>query len=53
MYNNNKPSLAGVRSTGPESRRRTQPAPAPQPAADNKVSTQRPNNPTPSGRGYA
>lgn len=53
MFDNNKPSLAGVRSTGLENRRRTQPAPAPQPVAENKVSTQRPNNPTPSGRGYA
>lgn len=47
---NQKPSLAGVRSTGLEIKKRPQQATT---QNESRVSTQQPNNPTPSNRGYA
>lgn len=46
-----KPSLAGVCSTGLEFKRR--PEPVKTETQQIKVTTQRPNTPTPSNRGYA
>lgn len=52
MNYNHEPSIAGIRPTGLEIKKRSQPV---QPVAkeESKVTTKRPSAPTPSNRGYA
>lgn len=52
MSNDYNPSVAGVRSTGLELRKRPQSAPSTV-NDESKVTTKQPSSPTPSNRGYA
>lgn len=53
MSNDYNPSVAGVRSTGLELRKRPQSVQSTVVKEETKVTTKQPGSPTPSNRGYA